>query len=149
MSEAMNKAKQHAMAHVAKLAEPINKLVGQVIAKGLTGILEECIEMKCRIAELEAQLEVAQPTEAQPVDKHEAALQELADQAQELDMGYGHDACPKCGRSQPASDQLRAAVRAALEAAAIRGRLAQLECKVVDIEILALSVNEIIAGMGK
>lgn len=34
-----------------------------------------------------------------------SAPQALADQAQELDMGYGHNACPTCGKSQPAPAQ--------------------------------------------
>jgi hypothetical protein len=32
-------------------------------------------------------------------------LQELVDQAQELDMGYGPHACPTCGKSQPVDAQ--------------------------------------------
>lgn len=30
-----------------------------------------------------------------------SALQELTEQAQELDMGYGPNACPTCGKSKP------------------------------------------------
>jgi len=35
-----------------------------------------------------------------PSQKQEAALQSLVDQAQELDMGYGPNACPRCGKSE-------------------------------------------------
>lgn len=49
--------RKFAQQHVAALAEPINDLVGRVIEKGLTGILEECCVLQRRVTELEAQQE--------------------------------------------------------------------------------------------
>lgn len=46
-----------ALQHAASLAEPIEKLCGQVIAKGITGILETVCELRQQQADL---LEAAQ-----------------------------------------------------------------------------------------
>jgi hypothetical protein len=50
------KTKEELRPHAEALAEDMTKLCGSVIAKGLLGILEVCVEQKDRIAELERQV---------------------------------------------------------------------------------------------
>lgn len=56
MSELKQDIRAHARAHVKELTKRTTELVGEVIAKGMVGVLEECIAMHVRIQELEAEL---------------------------------------------------------------------------------------------
>lgn len=47
-------AREEARKHVHSLTARTTELVGQVIAKGMLGVLEECIEMQLRMNALEA-----------------------------------------------------------------------------------------------
>lgn len=68
MSELNAQIRAHARAHVKDLTARTTELVGEVIAKGMVGVLEECIAMHLRIQELEAELE----RRTQPSDKLDA-----------------------------------------------------------------------------
>lgn len=51
-----NDIKAFALRHAPRLAEGIAEMCGQVIAKGLTGVLEHCAELQHRVNALEATL---------------------------------------------------------------------------------------------
>lgn len=65
--------KAHARAHVKELTARTTELVGEVIAKGMLGVLEEAIAMKVRIDELESAL--AQRAASQPDAFKEAYME--------------------------------------------------------------------------
>lgn len=48
--------KEFAIKHAPTLAKGMTELCGKVIAKGLSGVLQQCVEMQLRIDALEATL---------------------------------------------------------------------------------------------
>jgi hypothetical protein len=76
--------------------------------------------------------------------KHDIALQILTDQAQELDIGYGENACPRCGKSAPITQEIVAAGVQALEA--IREGMGEDDLELVTDEVICTKIYEAMRG---
>lgn len=72
-------AREEARKHVHSLTARTTEMVGQVIAKGMLGVLEECIEMQLRMNALESRATAA-----------EAKLEEIRQGVREC-VGFGFD----------------------------------------------------------